>query len=66
MTVRPARLVLIQDAQGNTWAVGPVHRDESIDRLRDLAAQAGHEVVGTALHSSAGAFAARVRSEAGR
>ncbi len=51
------RVVVATDDQGNTVAIGPVHADQSLDKLRLEIDSYGWEVQGTARHLSAANFA---------
>jgi hypothetical protein len=51
------RDVIATDDQGSTVVVGPVHTDQSLDKLRLEIDGYGWEVQGTARHLSAASFA---------
>ena len=45
-----ARLVLAETSDGETVAIGPVYKDESVEALQNLAEEAGWTLRGTIPH----------------
>ena len=50
------RLVLAETSEGETLAIGPVYKDESVEDLRDLVEEAGWVNRGTTRHLSRANF----------
>jgi hypothetical protein len=51
-----ARLVLAETADGETVAIGPVYKDESLEELQNLAEEAGWALRGLTRHLTRAGF----------
>lgn len=55
------RMVLAYDEQGSPRAIGPVYKDESVEKLRDQVEEAGWTNLGTAVVMSMSDFRAEAK-----